>query len=252
MYLLAKDNHNHFQYNSLLLISFMCITSLFFILFQKNDYLTITPKVKKIKTVKNISITITPTPIIKKEIIEKPIVKKAVIEKIVQKPVIEKKIIQKPIVKKTIIKEVKKVKPKSIQKPTPIKEEIIKQLPKQTPLKNIPKKKVTQTKKAPVAPILDAQKKASFIAGLYEILDENKFYPKMAKRRKLEGVVEVGFTLEKNGNIKDVFLHQSCGHKILDKAALKVVRIIDSYKHIPDDISMTSLYLKIPIKYSRS
>ncbi len=104
----------------------------------------------------------------------------------------------------------------------------------------------------PKAPLFDAQMKASFIAGLYSILNERKNYPKMAKRRKLEGVSQISFTLDKDGSIKRVFLQKSCGHKILDKAALKVVQSIEFYKPIPDAISMASLRLNIPIKYSRN
>ncbi|MCD4668744.1 MAG: energy transducer TonB [Sulfurimonas sp.] len=174
---------------------------------------------------------VTPEPVVKKEVI-KP-----------KKKIIKKKVIKKKIVKKTI------------EKVIPVKKEIVKVVePKvEQVVKRVVEKKVTPKPvvSKPIVPTFDAKMKTSFIAGLYEALSEKKYYPKMAKRRKLEGVVTVSFTLCKDGTIKNIFLNKSCGHKILDKAALKVVKSIDIYKAIPDAVSLTALNLNIPIKYLR-
>ncbi|MEA1955496.1 MAG: TonB family protein, partial [Campylobacterota bacterium] len=175
-------------------------------------------------------------PVVKKVHKIKPIIeKKSIIEK---KPIIEKKSIieKKPIIKekkiaKTEIKPV--VKEKIVEKVLPAKPKVIKQ------------KKVKQIE-------FDATKKEIYISNLYELLNQKKFYPKMAKRRKLSGVVSVSFTINKNGKIKDVFIGKTSGHSILDKAALKVLKSINTYKPIPDAVSMSSLNLNIPIKYSRT
>ena len=134
----------------------------------------------------------------------------------------------------------------------PIKKEIVKVV--EPKVEQVIQKRVVQKKVTPKPVVLtfDAKMKASFIAGLYEMLNEKKYYPKMAKRRKLEGIVHISFTLCKDGKIENIFLHKSCGHKILDKAALKVVNSIDDYRAIPDAVSMASLNLNIPIRYSRN
>ncbi|MEA1891652.1 MAG: TonB family protein [Campylobacterota bacterium] len=178
---------------------------------------------------KVVSIVITPAPVQKKEVV-KP------------KP-INKKIVKKKVVKEKVIK---KIEPVEAVVTKPIAQAIIEpvtpKIIKATPVKTIP---------AEQKPLFDADMKALFISGLYAKLEEQKHYPKMAKRRKLEGVVEVSFTLCKDGEIKDVFLHKNCSHSILDKAALKVVKSIRRYKPIPDAVSMASLNLNIPIRYSR-
>ena len=100
-------------------------------------------------------------------------------------------------------------------------------------------------------PVFDAKMKEEFIAGLYRILNENKHYPKMARRRGLEGIVHIRFTLLKDGRLIDASLHKSSGYGILDRAALSLVASIKKYKPIPDEVSLVALDLNVPIKYSR-
>ncbi len=177
---------------------------------------------------KKIQKPISKKPIVKKQIIQKPIVKKPIVKKVVEQRVVA----QNSIVEKAVEQRV--VEPEVAQEILPVKTESIEML---------------ESKSAVAA--FNASMKESFISGLYEAFNKNKFYPKMAKRRKLEGVVTVSFTLCKDGSIKNILLNNSCGHKILDKAALKVVKSVDIYKAIPDAVSLTALNLNIPIKYSR-
>lgn len=257
MYLLIKDNKNHFQYNYLFFISFMFVILMFAFFIHKYNYITLTPPkvMHKNNEQKIIAITIKPAPVVKKKV--QKVIKKPSINKPVVKKIVKKEIVKKPIpvpVKKVIEKPIVKPEPKVIQKPVEVTKEVVEPVKTQVvePVKEVVEKKVVVQEPKVVVPVFDAQKKASFISGLYAMLDENKKYPRMAKRRKLEGVVEVAFTLEKNGHIKNVILFTSCGHKILDKAALKLVSSIESYEPIPDEVSMEALNLKIPIKYSRS
>ncbi len=57
----------------------------------------------------------------------------------------------------------------------------------------------------------------SYLAQLLEHIDEHKFYPRSARRRGLEGRVEVSFRLLADGNIRD--LRVSGGSRILRMAA---------------------------------
>lgn len=218
MHLITQDYKNHSRYNFLLFLSLSVVVFTLYFLFKNSVYITIAPPPVVVVKEKIISINmLTPKPIVKKRV-EKP----------------KKKIFKKKIIKKKIVKTIK-----------PKVQEVIKRVVEK---KFIPKREIIAK---PIVPTFDAKIKASFIAGLYEVLNEKKFYPKMAKRRKLEGVVTVSFTLCKDGTIKNIFLNTSCGHKILDKAALKVVRSINIYKTVPDVVSLTALNLNIPIKYSR-
>jgi len=227
MYLLRRNYKTHLQHNYLLFLSLLLVALATFSVMKSSNYITITPMPSHPKIVqeKILKIVITPVPVVKKQVV-KP------------KPI--KKVIKKKVIKKEIVKKVEPVKTVALEPVVqkvqePIVEEVV--VAKVTPV--VPK------------PVFDAQMKASFIAGLYAMLEEQKYYPKMAKRRKLEGVVEISFTLSKDGKIKDVFVYKDCNHSMLNKAALKVVKSIVAYKPIPDAVSMASLNLNIPIKYSR-
>jgi protein TonB len=242
MYLLAKDYKTDYEDKSLLLLSLVIVSLVFVTAIQSSKYISISAKPPSQVNEKIISLVITPAPIIKQE--PKPEVKK-VIEKVVKTKVIEK-VVEKKIIEKEVIKQ--EVTQKVVQKIEPT-QEVEKKVEVE---KTLEVKQATKVQKTPVVPVFDAQMKSSFIAGLYSILDEKKIYPKMAKRRKLEGISEVSFTLQKDGSIKNIFLNKSSGHKMLDKAALKILHSIQYYKPIPDAVSLASLNLNIPIKYSRN
>lgn len=54
-------------------------------------------------------------------------------------------------------------------------------------------------------------------------LEAFKFYPGSARRRGIEGHVDVGFTLAQNGTATQVAVLQGSGHSVLDQAAMKTV-----------------------------
>jgi periplasmic protein TonB len=49
-------------------------------------------------------------------------------------------------------------------------------------------------------------------------------YPKIARRRGWEGIVMLEVAVNEKGETTSVQLHKSCGHKILDKSALRAVK----------------------------
>lgn len=219
MYSLTKDYKIDYKDKSLLLLSTVVVCLVFYTSMQNSKHITISPKTSRVVSENIISLVITPAPVIKKK-------SRAKVKK-----VIKEKVIKKILKTKTIERVIEKTETLEVAKTPEVYETL--------------NKKIT-------APVFDANMKALFISGLYDMLNERKNYPKMAKRRKLEGISQVSFTLNKDGSIKKIFLQESCGHKILDKAALKVVQSIKFYKPIPDAVSMASLHLNIPIKYSRN
>lgn len=54
-------------------------------------------------------------------------------------------------------------------------------------------------------------------------LEAFKFYPGSARRRGIEGHVDVAFTLAQNGTATDVAVLQGSGHSVLDQAAMETV-----------------------------
>jgi len=68
--------------------------------------------------------------------------------------------------------------------------------------------------------------KTGFIKPVYPAYLNNPAprYPRNAKRRRLEGVVELKVTVDIQGQVTALSLFKSCGHKSLDQAALNTVR----------------------------
>ena len=233
MYLSLKEKKTPKEHKIFLLLSILVVTSSLYTLLDANRNVMLScvtqPKVKE----KVLALVINQTSV--KKVVKQPVVTKEVIkQRVVKKEIVKEEVIKEEIVKETVEEIVEK---EIVQTEVETKQEIVQE--------------VEQEVEQEVKPIFDEKTKESFIAGLYEILNKNNRYPEMAKRRKIEGVCEVSFTLNKDGSIKDVFLKEECGHSILDKAALKVVSSIKFYKPIPNSVSLTSLRLNIPIKYTR-
>jgi protein TonB len=64
----------------------------------------------------------------------------------------------------------------------------------------------------------------------------NLNYPEAAKDQKLYGQLRMTVTIKADGTIEDVNINQSSGHKILDDAAMRIVRLAEPYAPFPEDI----------------
>ena len=71
---------------------------------------------------------------------------------------------------------------------------------------------------------------------LRTLIEKHKRYPLMARKGHQEGLVRVGFTLHADGNLRTAQVVRSCGHRLLDRAALKAVKAVDCYPAIPEVI----------------
>ena len=246
MILLTRDYDLQMKNNFFFFVSAsIVIIGMYFIL-QNAHYISVTPlsQVHKKNISPEIIITMASLPVPPKieQKIVKPIIKppkQKVVKKITRR---KKRVVKKIAPLALAINESPKIIQESVSEvvvtPTPLVESVA------LPVEAV-QKKVTKP-----ATTFDAEMKAEFIAGLYKILNQNKHYPKMAKRRHLEGIAKIHFRLGKDGKIHNVFVGKSCGHKMLDKAALKLITKIGTYKPIPDNVSMAALDLNIPITYS--
>lgn len=81
---------------------------------------------------------------------------------------------------------------------------------------------------------------------LREKILENKIYPAAARKKGLQGVVFLRLELDSEGNIIALQVMRSSGHKILDRAAISLLKKVVPYEH---GIGR-SIAVEIPIKYS--
>jgi len=86
------------------------------------------------------------------------------------------------------------------------------------------------------------------VEGLRSRIMKNKIYPQVARKRNIEGVVQVLLTLDAQGQLLELSVLESSGSKILDKAALSLIKKVLPYDHgLGQEFSV-----KIPIRYDLS
>ena len=209
------------RYLSSFMISIFLYASIFagvIVFFQKDDNFS-DKKIDKPNTVSisMVSIVKQKTPQ-KKEKIKKVVKKKKPVKK-----VLKKKPIPKP--KKVIPKE------QIVQKEPEVVEEVVKEKePEEKIVKNEQSVQETQEVKQQVVTrnqevINQDEIKAKqnlFFTKLRNKINENKSYPRSARRRGIQGSVEVKFCVQSDGNVKNVEFVS--GKQIFKKSALKAIK----------------------------
>lgn len=82
---------------------------------------------------------------------------------------------------------------------------------------------------------------AAWVARVERIGNLN--YPDEARRRKLHGQLVLTVALRKDGSIKSTDVIQSSGHKLLDEAAIRIVRLAAPFPPIPKGEKVDELYI---------
>lgn len=78
---------------------------------------------------------------------------------------------------------------------------------------------------------------------LRQLDDKGLLYPAEAIAQRLEGVVQVLFVLDESGQVVAARVEESCGHAILDQAALRAVR---SLRALPADTPREAI---LPVRF---
>ena len=130
---------------------------------------------------------------------------------------------------------------------------------KETILKNTLVKKTAQTNtKREFVPISQKASKRVvnpeiknklhlYAAELRQFIENNKFYPRVAKRLKQSGKVKLNLKVTKDGIFEDVSLASSSQFPLLNKAAIELVKKLKKFKPLPSTVQKYSF--SIPIKY---
>ena len=94
--------------------------------------------------------------------------------------------------------------------------------------------------------------RSSYRQKVVEVLQRNKFYPKRARRRHHEGIVELQFTIHADGSIEDVNLIRRSGYQSLDQAATELLLKVGRFDPIPVELGLQKWQLKVPLQYKLS
>jgi len=148
---------------------------------------------------------------------------------------VEKTIVRKRIIPSKGVKEVKTIKPIS---------EAIQASPEITPEDN---SEITYLDKAPLPssqkfePLFD---KTAYDKTVRKIISENKEYPFMARRRKIQGSVIINFIIKRDGNLKELSISESSGFNVLDSATYELIKRSAPFPPTPEEMEFT-----IPITF---
>lgn len=64
----------------------------------------------------------------------------------------------------------------------------------------------------------------------------NLNYPEQAKAQKLYGKLRITVNIKSDGSLESVQINQSSGHKVLDDAAINIIKMSAPYTRFPDDL----------------
>ncbi len=156
------------------------------------------------------------------------------------KPIVEvKPIIEKPKPKPKPKKK-KRVKRKKVYKPKPKPKPIVEKI-----VEEVIKPVVEQI--APIQQVDTSSIKDQYTSQIRRQIQRHLYYPKMAKRMRMQGVVRVAFRVLKDGSVRDIRVLGS-SKKLLAKGAVKTLKAL-SLPAIPTALHEEFLDINIPIEF---
>jgi protein TonB len=73
----------------------------------------------------------------------------------------------------------------------------------------------------------------------------NLNYPNEARQRKIYGSLQLTVAIKADGEVESVEINRSSGHKVLDQAAIRIVRLAAPFERFPDKIRVDTDILHI-------
>jgi len=230
-------NRHFISYFSTTLI-YLSIAGLFFYLEQQ---MLVAAKKSEEKTIQMSLSAFVPevTPPIEEPVIEPEIIKEPIPE---EEPEIIEEVIPEPIVPKVIPKPVVK----EVKKKPQVKK---KEKKKKTKKKRVQKKR--DKKKSAKKSVYARQSKSSkaeknlFLANIRAKINKHKSYPRIAKKRRMQGSVKVKFTILRSGKVGNISLR---GPKVFHTSARNAVKSafpVNAKKapiSLPKNINLTLRY----------
>jgi len=157
------------------------------------------------------------------EVIEQPVVEEELEPEPEEEPVVEPEPIPEPEPEEPVEEEII---PEPVVKPIPELKPVIKEVKKKPkPKKIVKKKKKRKVKKSSsrraTSSRVNPNKKSQFLARVRAKINRAKSYPRIARKRGMQGTVKVRFTILKNGQVGHISLR---GPKVFHNSAKRAVK----------------------------
>jgi protein TonB len=91
-----------------------------------------------------------------------------------------------------------------------------------------------------------------YLREIRRLLEKHKDYPQMARRRNIQGVVVVVFTITPGGQIMAARVSRSSGHDLLDEAAQNTIRRVGRFPPFPAELNRQQLAVEVPLVFRLS
>ncbi len=96
----------------------------------------------------------------------------------------------------------------------------------------------------------DPAAEANYYAQLSRYLAQHKRYPMAARRQRREGVAEVEFTINRQGQVLNARIVRSSGHAMLDQEVLEMLTRAAPMPSFPSSINQNQLVITLPVSFS--
>lgn len=96
-----------------------------------------------------------------------------------------------------------------------------------------------------------SQHKLDYAQQLKLYIEQNKFYPRSARKLKQAGLVRLQVEIDKDGNFSNIQIIEASHHEKLNQAALSLIKKLGHFKPLPKEFSNETDFT-IPIAYQLS
>jgi len=96
----------------------------------------------------------------------------------------------------------------------------------------------------------DPAAEANYYAQLSRYLAQHKRYPMAARRQRREGVAEVEFTINRQGQVLNARIVRSSGHTMLDQEVLEMLTRAAPMPSFTSSINQNQLVITLPVSFT--
>jgi protein TonB len=103
---------------------------------------------------------------------------------------------------------------------------------------------------APQLPKLSAKAIPTWTRQVVTLLERNKRYPPIARDHGEQGIVQLAFSLDRDGHVTASRIMKSSGYEALDKETLELVKRAEPFPPPPAGMAGGSIDLTVPIRFN--